>query len=446
MKNKFLRLFAACLLLVSVAFEAEAAFTPPDHYLISYKLKYSYTRDSLLHFWKKNKIPQVAVRVRYAVDMYEVTYKGLWLDSSFIMAKGVMYVPRMEKPSAEMVYCHGTRIAIPQDYGIQDLEQVVCMMHAVDGYIALFPFYYGLGGGEKEHVYQDSWTEAMSVIYMIKACREIYPQIGKSTTGQLFLTGYSQGGHASMATHKMLESGAFPEITLTASAPMSGAYDMLGAQSKTMFEKYDQPHYLPYLILSYQYAYHLWPGDVYKVFKPPYDAIIKKAFAQPRTYGYGDINSMLPKIPEQMVVDSLVDRFTKDSTFPFTRKLKQNCLVYWVPKAPMQLCACYGDNEVMYQNTLNAYKYMSKYTKNIHMRLFGKHLTHNPCAPFAILYSKMFFDKIRAGKKHPERVPVGKGLLLAIAIDMADHQAKKHYEETGKHETDALASRHIKKR
>jgi hypothetical protein len=41
---------------------------------------------------------------------------------------------------------------------------------------------------------------------------------------------------------------------------------------------------------------------------------------------------------------------------------------------------------------------------------------------------------------------MGKGLLLAIAIDMADHQAKKHYEETGKHETDALASRHIKKR
>ena len=190
-----------------ISVSAKAAFNLPDHYLVSYEFKYSYTKDSLDRFWKKSHIPQLAVHVRNAVDMYEVTYKGMWLDSSFIIAKGVLYVPKDTKPSAEMVYCHGTRISTKQSCGIQDLEQVVCMMHAVDGYIALFPYYYGLGGGEKEHVYQDSWTEAMSVIYMIKACREIYPKIGKTTSGQLFITGYSQGGHAAMATHKMLQSG-----------------------------------------------------------------------------------------------------------------------------------------------------------------------------------------------------------------------------------------------
>ena len=135
---------------------SKASFTPPDHFLVEYKLKFSYSKDSLERFWKKSHIPQIVVPVNNAVDMYEVTYKGLWLDSTFILAKGVVYIPKAEKPSAEMVYCHGTRIAVEQGYGIQDLEQVVCMMHAVDGYIAMFPFYYGLGGGEKEHVYQDS--------------------------------------------------------------------------------------------------------------------------------------------------------------------------------------------------------------------------------------------------------------------------------------------------
>jgi hypothetical protein len=444
--NKILLRFAVtCTLIATIGLSGKAASTPPDHYLVSYKLVYSYTQDSLAKFWKHSHIPQIVVPVRNDVDMYEVTYKGMWLDSSFIIAKGVMYIPKTEKPAAEMIYCHGTRISIEQSYGVQDLEQVVCMMHAVDNYVAIFPFYYGLGGGEKEHVYQDVPTEAMATIYMLKACREIYPKIGRSTSGQLFITGYSQGGHAAMATHKVLESGAFPDIKLTASSPMSGAYDMVGAQSKTMFQKYDQPHYLPYLILSYQYAYHLWQGNVYDIFKAPYDKMIKDAFVQPRRFDYGYINSILPKIPKDMVVDSLVDKFKNDSSFAFTRKLRENCLCNWVPKAPMQLCACYGDNEVMYQNTENAYAAMHQYTDVVHERLFGKHLSHNPCAPFAILYSKFFFDGFRKGKKHPEHIPAGKKLILALGIDIANRQAKNHMRKTGKAENDALASRKGKK-
>src|SRR5580704_16512022 len=111
MLNKLLRypLFSSLLFF---AFTLSAANNPPDHYMVSYTLKYSYSKDSLNNFWKKKKIPQILVPLRYAVDMYEVTYKGMWLDSSFIMAKGVMYVPHSDKPNAEMVYDHGTRISV----------------------------------------------------------------------------------------------------------------------------------------------------------------------------------------------------------------------------------------------------------------------------------------------------------------------------------------------
>ena len=222
---------------------------------------------------------------------------------------------------------------------------------------------------------------------------------------------------------------------------MSGAYDMTGAQAKTMYRKYDQPHYLPYLLISYQYAYHLFPGDIYSVFKPPFNKESKAVFAEPREKDFGYVNSLLPKVPADMIVDSLVETFKSDTAFPFARKLKENCLVNWVPKAPMQLCACFGDNEVMYQNTEVAYDSMSKKTKVVKKRVFGKHLSHNPCAPFAILYSKYFFDNFRKGKKHPERIQPGKKLLLAIGISIANRQAEKHLKRTGKVESDALASR-----
>lgn len=433
------------LLVVSLhALVANATFNPPTSYLVDYKLRYTYTVDSLNRFWKKNGMPKIVLPVRNDVDMYEVTYKGMWLDSSFITAKGVLYVPKSTKPMSEMVYCHGTRISIEQGYGIDDLEQVVCMMHAADGYIAMFPFYYGLGGSEKEHVYQDSPTEALSVAYMIRACREIYPKLNVPTANKLFITGYSQGGHAAMATHRLLESGGFDDISLTASSPMSGAYDMTGVQAQTMFTHYDRPHYLPYLILSYQYAYNIWKGDVYEVFKEPYKSMIKEMFAQPRQVDYGRMDEILPKVPKDMVVDTLIDLFKNDPNFPFTCKLRDNCLWNWVPKAPLQLCACYGDNEVMYQNTEVAYNYMIQHSNRVYKRVFGKHLSHNPCAPFAILYSKFFFDNMRKEKAKPEKLKAGQKIILSLGIGMAEKQAKKKLKQTGKVEEDALASRRKK--
>lgn len=439
MKKPYL-LLLFCILLSSFSQNAKAS-AKPDSYMVSYKLLYSYTEDSLERFWKANAIPQILMPVENAVDMYEITYKGMWLDSSFIMAKGVLYVPKSNKPLAEMVYCHGTRISVEQGYGIQDLEQVVTMMHAADGYISYFPFYYGLGGGDKEHIYHDAFTEAMSVIYMIKACREVFPAMNVKTSGQLFVTGYSQGGHAAMATHKMLETGAFPDVQITASSPMSGAYDLTGVQAQTMFVEYDRPHYLPYLLISYEYAYDMWEDDIYTVFKPPYDKDMSKYFALPRVFDYGYLDSVLPRIPRDMVTDSLIYVFQNDTNFIFTRKLKENNLYNWIPKAPMQLCACYGDNEVMYQNTEVAYNFMKPQAPQVYKRVFGKHLSHNPCAPLAIVYTKTFFNNVRKGKKHPERVGFGRRIILAIGIAQANKQAKKHKKNTGKVEEDPLAAR-----
>lgn len=438
--KSFILLTLVSILIIPSSVSATLPDTP-DKLMVSYKLLYTYTQDSLDRHWKKSGIPKVITKVRNAVDMYEVTYKGLWMDSSYIVAKGVMYIPKVDAPMAEMVYCHGTRISVKQSYGIGDLEQFVTIMHAADGYISYFPFYYGLGGGEKEHVYQHTWTEAMSVIYMIKACREILPEIGVITNEQLFVTGYSQGGHAAMATHKVLESGAFPDIEITASSPMSGAYDMTGTQSSTMFINYDRPHYLPYLLISYEYFYDMWPGDIYQVFKPPFNEELKTYFSQPRKVSYSQLDEILPKVPSSMVRDSLVEIFRSDKDFAFTQKLKENDLHNWEPKAPMQLCACYGDNEVLFQNTVVAYENMKAADVEIYKKLFGKHLSHNPCAPFAIIYSKQFFDNIRKGRKRIAKVPFGKKLLLNIAIAQANKQSKKKLKRTGEIEERALPAK-----
>lgn len=139
-----------------------------------------------------------------------------------------------------------------------------CLAHATDGYAAMYPDYYGIGKGEGKHLYQHAWSEAYAFIYMLYAVDELNQKLNVKSNGQLFLTGYSQGGHASLAAHKYLQELNDPRFQVTASSPMSGAYDMTGEQEKYMFQEYPRPFYLPYLILSYQEAYKILPNeDIY---------------------------------------------------------------------------------------------------------------------------------------------------------------------------------------
>ena len=87
----------------------------------------------------------------------------------------------------------------------------------------------------------------MQLLTCILLSKQLNVELNQKTNSQLYLTGYSQGGHACLATHKKLQE-TFPKIKITASSPMSGSYDMSGAQSKVMFSPYPDPAYLALLI------------------------------------------------------------------------------------------------------------------------------------------------------------------------------------------------------
>jgi hypothetical protein len=99
------------------------------------------------------------------------------------------------------------------------------------------------------------------MIDALTAARSALPAADAPSTtdgGQLFVTGYSQGGYVAMATHRALQDEA---QTVTASAPMSGRY-ALSAFGDAIFQGQvtgGSPVNLTLLITSYQNAY----GDIY---------------------------------------------------------------------------------------------------------------------------------------------------------------------------------------
>jgi hypothetical protein len=93
------------------------------------------------------------------------------------------------------------------------------------GYILVAPNYTGYDTSTLSYnPYLNADQEAKDMIDAVTAARSALPTSFAPTvvdSGKLFVTGYSQGGHVAMATHKMLqETGG----AITASAPMSGPY------------------------------------------------------------------------------------------------------------------------------------------------------------------------------------------------------------------------------
>ena len=401
----------------------------PSNYLVSATLVQKHTKKTMAALWKKHHVPRLAMPIRNDVDIYEVIYKAPWIDSStWINCSGIMYVPKgKSKKAPTFMFGHGTQISKARDITDNDAQQGICLFMAADGYLALYPDYYGMGKGDGQHLYQHAWSEAMSYLYMLYAVEEFKKANNFETNGQLFLTGYSQGGHSSFAAQKYIEAAHDPRFKVTATSPMSGAYDMTGEQAKYMFQVYPRPFYLPYLIISYQTAYHIFPNpNIYTVFRPPYDTLLKGYFGEVRDKTYDDLDKIMPKVPSEVVVPDMVAQFKSNPNFPFLERLKENNLTDWMPEAPVQLCYCKGDREVNYRNSEVAYEHMTKAgKKDIKLDNESDHLDHNTCAAFAVLSMKAFFNRYKNHGKNPHMKalsPFMQGLINIVAKKKVEKQ------------------------
>lgn len=425
-----MRIFTFLLVLL-FAVPTFATDPTPSAYLVSYKLVKSHTKKTISALWKKNSVPKIALPVKNAVDIYEIIYKVQWIDGTWRNASGIYYVPKVQKAVPYMMFGHGTQIQKARNITDNDSQQFICLAHATDGYAAMYPDYYGIGKGEGRHLYQHAWSEAHAFIYMLMAVDELNKELKIEPNGQLFLTGYSQGGHASFAAQKYIEELDDPRFQVTATSPMSGAYDMTGEQENYMFQEYPRPFYLPYLLLSYQTAYHILDmKDPYEVFAEPFDTLFPPFFEDNDRRTLDELDKLLPSVPAKVVKSKWIEDYRNDPDHPFKKRLRENNLTNWKPEAPVQLCYCKGDKEVSYKNSEVAYERIKALgVEHIKLNNLSDYLDHNTCAAFAVLATKYYFDRFKKHGKNPKmkEMPAFKRWIRG----MVKHKVEKDYKQDG---------------
>jgi len=382
---------------------------------ISFEKVYSLSKEDVHKHWEKNHIPTLLARISNGIDVMEMRYSSTYPDGTPVEASGLVFIPRgyTKRKTAMMVYNHGTDMVRDRKVDLKG-EQTICMVFAADGYIVLMPDYFGLGKGSTGiHPYQHAETEAQSSIDMIRAVRKAKERLDIDPEERIFITGYSQGGHAAMSTHKFISERHNGEIKVWASSPMSGAYDMTGAQRDVMYKPYSHPGYLPYLLFGYNSIYHFFkdPSDVLKA---PYDSILPPLFDG--TYDMGQVNKMMPAIPKDVFKPEALAAFENDPTFPFRKALEENNVFNWKSNEPVMLCYCEADEQVYYKNALVAHKAMTeKGSSRVLLRPSGKKFDHGQCAVYTSIYTKYWFDSFRKGSKKGRKGDPFKLFILEVS-------------------------------
>lgn len=286
-------------------------------------------------------------------------------------ASGVLLLPSGADcgVSAPLVaYAKGTDVQKPRTLANPtDSETgLLAAMYAGQGYAVVATDYLGFAKSDYSfHPYLHADSEASSVIDSIRAARQATPAMGGSLSGKVMLTGYSQGGHASMAAHREIEKNLAGEINVVAGAHLAGPYNLSGSM-KLPDAIAGYQFFVPYLVTAWQKIYGNLYSNVNDAFKAPYADGIESLLPN-ATLNYTTLvtSGKLPGIngetPNQARDALFKSSFSSDiltnpnnATFLAAQK---NDLLDWTPKSQTMLCSGSGDPTVpqaVHQSVLKA--------------------------------------------------------------------------------------------
>lgn len=376
-----MRKFTLCLVHVLVSVTCSSFALSQTAELIS-----TYTTEEIEDFADLLQLPANMYTADFNVDVYRVTYEMPYLDS-IITVSGAMFIPvgTVEGCSLPVItYMHGTIFKRTDAPSFLSFEGSLGYLMSSPGFITLMPDYVGLGTSNLMHPYVHAQSEADAGIYLLQAAETLGLEMGFSFDGEFYSTGYSQGGHASMAFSRELQENWSEQYPVTASAPLSGPYDISGTQSVLTMESdtYSNPAYLAYNIIGWNSYYGNLYEDLNEIFQEPYATGLPDLF-DGETDG-ATINAYLPVLLSDLIQPGILQELADNPNHPFNIAALENNVYEWVPESPMKIYYCTEDEQVFYQNALVAEAWMNANGATNVVSSNGGALSHGGCAGPAI--------------------------------------------------------------
>ncbi|MZD06676.1 alpha/beta hydrolase [Streptomyces sp. SID5785] len=291
-------------------------------------------------------------RVRHGVRAYRLTYRTVDPYGRPTTATGLLTLPTGGPHRLDIVSdTHGTMVH--RDYApsvTTDFGRVPSYLNAAAGRAVAAPDYLGLGKGPGRHPYMDTASSVTASLDMLRAARHAAAGLGRPLTGDVYATGFSQGGQVAMALGKALEDdspGRERPFRLRALAPVSGPYDLSGQEIPALFDGRVNDtsglFYTAYFLVAQNRLHPLY-RDPAEAFRAPYADRVEALFDG--EHEEEDIIAALPPTAKELLTPAFWARM-QHPTGALEKTLEANdTACAWKPSAPVRLYAASGDTDV----------------------------------------------------------------------------------------------------
>lgn len=287
------------------------------------------------------------ISVEHPVDCYRMLYTS-GSGSDAVQLSGLLALPRGVVPRRLVSFQHGTsttRTAVPSQPDGTGIAAAV--VFAGNGYALIAPDYPGLGDSPGKHPYYIADSIGPAVADMIAASQ----RVKGVPSAPVFLSGFSEGGWASLAALRVLESRGQHVL---GSAQVAGAYDLRRVSLPAALKGGAPSHSLYLAYAAWGQAAH-YGHSLDSVLTPEYASTVDRLFAgaEPK-----EILSTLPKNPRSMFNASFLDAFDRDTAHWYLESFAANSLVDVTPRAPVRLYYGSRDLDVVPEEALAAARSM----------------------------------------------------------------------------------------
>jgi len=342
------------------------------------------------------------VKAVYDVDVYRIEYTSKKINQDIDTVSGIFSIPLDNSSSFPiMIYEHGTakdRNLVPSR---DEPNQLLSAIMSSYGYNCIMPDYLGLGISRGLHPYLHPESEAWVSIDLLEAFKSLKENNIVNFNNQLFITGYSQGGHTAMATSREIQTKT--NIEITASAPMSGPYSVSVEMKKRTLsdEEYLFCGYLGSVLLTSIYVYPEIMGsiEVEDILKPEFANFVRQYESE--SIDLWELNSNMKAIlsensgsilPKRMLKNAIQNEIITNSNHPLNKALAKMDVCNWIPKFPLQMFYCKADDQVTYRNAVYTDSLMNANgAQNVSSKDVFSNGDHGGCFNFALLNMINFF-------------------------------------------------------
>ncbi|MDX2306250.1 MAG: alpha/beta fold hydrolase [Microscillaceae bacterium] len=285
------------------------------------------------------------------VKVYRVVYKTKNVDGASIEASGLVIVPFEIEGALPLISVqHGTitsEVDAPSNYNRSTEGTIFGPFISSLNYVTVVPDYIGYGASKTfPHPYEHAASLGSSCLDLLRAARELCGSLNITLNGQLFLTGYSEGGYATMALHQYIEQQFAAEFVVTASAPGAGAYH------KTAFAEYIAAADENLFFLNS----YLWVLETYNWvygLNRPWGFYLNEPYAT-NVATQGVFTDNIDYNPQNLFTQELRNVLINRSDTALINTFANNDLHDWLPNAPIRLFHGTEDDFVPFFNSQNA--------------------------------------------------------------------------------------------